>query len=47
MINFNLYVENEYNDWQPNVEDIVEKTKAIFNYYMTLIFCFVMHKKHM
>ena len=34
MINFNLYVENEYNDWQPNVEDIVEKTKAIFNYYM-------------
>ena len=35
MINFNLYVENEYNDWQPNVEDIVEKTKAIFNYYMT------------
>lgn len=27
MINFNLYVENEYNDWQPNVEDIVEKQK--------------------
>lgn len=35
MINFNLYVENEYNGWKPNVDEIVEKAKAIFNYYMT------------
>ena len=34
MINFNLYVENEYNDWKPDVDEIVEKVKAIFNYYM-------------
>ena len=35
MINFSLYVENEYNDWKPDIDEIVEKAKAIFNYYMT------------
>ena len=34
MINFNLYVENEYKDWAPDKDKIVENVKSIFNYYM-------------
>ena len=30
----NIYCENEFDNWKPNEEEIIEVTKKIFNSYM-------------
>ena len=30
----NIYCENEFDNWKPNEEEIIEVTKKIFNSYI-------------
>lgn len=36
MINFNLYIENEFPDWRPDEKVIIKNIQEIFKYYMTI-----------
>lgn len=34
MINYNLYIENEFDGWKPDTEDILDKTSKILSFYL-------------
>lgn len=34
MINFNIYIENEYEGWKPNEKDIINNAQAIINFFL-------------
>ncbi|MCM1339632.1 MAG: rRNA maturation RNase YbeY [Muribaculaceae bacterium] len=36
MMNYNIYIENEYNNWQLNSEDYVKVAQDILNFYMSV-----------
>lgn len=36
MINFNLYIDNEFPDWKPDEKIILQNIQNIFKYYMTI-----------
>ena len=36
MIKFNLFIENEYPGWKPNIENLTTNIKNIFNYYLSV-----------
>ena len=36
MINFNIYTENEYSEWEIDSEKISKTAEEIFNFYMTV-----------
>lgn len=36
MINFNIYIENEYNSWEPDKNKLIKDIESIMNFYMTV-----------
>lgn len=34
MINFNIYIENEFKNWEPDIQELTTDIQNIFNYYM-------------
>lgn len=35
MINYNLYIENEFPNWKPDETQLLQQVKDIFNFYMS------------